>query len=94
MAKAQLNDGQTLYAFNDFCIGVATHMSSRYTIVFTGQQEKQSSSGIIVSTGAGSTGWLSSIFNMTNNINRIKNKKNVDCGTILNWDDDKLVFVV
>ena len=55
MAKTQLSDGQTLYAFNDFYIGVATHVSSKYTITFNGQQERQSSSGIIVSTGAGST---------------------------------------
>jgi len=94
MAKAQLNDGQALYAFNDFYIGAATHVSSRYTIAFNGKQEKQSSSGIIVSTGAGSTGWLSSIFNMTNTINSVHNKNRSDCGTILNWDDDKLVFVV
>ena len=94
MAKAQLNDGQTLYAFNDFYIGAASHISSRYTITFNGQQEKQSSSGVIVSTGAGSTGWLSSIFNMTNTINGIHNKRSKYCGTILNWDDDKLVFVV
>jgi len=98
MAKAKLNDGQTLYAFNDFYIGAATHVSSRYTIAFNGKQEYQSSSGIIISTGAGSTGWLSSIFNMTNIINNIhnnnNNNNNSNCGTILNWHDDKLVFVV
>jgi len=94
MAKAQLNDGQTLYAFNDFYIGAATHVSSRYTIEFNRQQEKQSSSGIIVSTGAGSTGWLSSIFNMTNTISSMHANHTSDCRTILNWDDDKLVFVV
>jgi len=94
MAKAQLSDGQTLYAFNDFYIGAATHVSSRYTITFNGQQERQSSSGIIVSTGAGSTGWLSSIFNMTNTINNMHHKNSSDCGAILNWDANKLVFVV
>jgi len=94
MAKAQLNDGQTLLAFNDFYIGADSHVSSRYSIEFNGNKESQSSSGIIVSTGAGSTGWLSSIFNMTNNINSYHNKNVNECGIIFNWNDDKLVFVV
>lgn len=94
MAKAELNDGQTLLAFNDFYIGADSHISSRYTIEFNGKKENQSSSGIIISTGAGSTGWLSSIFNMTNNINGYYNSNRNDCVTVLNWDDDKLVFVV
>ena len=94
MAKAQLNDGQTLLAFNDFYIGADSHISSRYSIEFSGKKEQQSSSGIIVSTGAGSTGWLSSIFNMTNNINGYHKSTTDKCGTVLNWDDNKLVFVV
>ena len=94
MAKAQMNDGQTLLAFNDFYIGADSHVSSRYSIEFSGNKEPQSSSGIIVSTGAGSTGWLSSIFNMTNNINGYHNGSSDECSTILNWDENKLVFVV
>jgi len=61
MAKASLNDGQALYAFNDLFIGPRSHVSARYRLEFAGQAEDQSSSGLIVSTGAGSTGWLSSI---------------------------------
>ncbi len=61
MAKAQLNDGQTLYAVNDLFIGQRTHLSARYRLRLNGKQEDQSSSGIIVSTGAGSTGWFRSI---------------------------------
>jgi NAD kinase len=94
MAKATLNDGQELLAFNDFYIGADSHVSSRYSIEFNGKKEQQSSSGIIVSTGAGSTGWLSSIFNMANNINGYHNTNSVDCGTALNWNENKLVFVV
>lgn len=94
MAKATLNDGQELLAFNDFYIGSDSHVSSRYSIVFNDMKEQQSSSGIIVSTGAGSTGWLSSVFNMTNNINGYHNTNTVDCGTTLNWNENKLVFVV
>ncbi|MBN2779234.1 MAG: NAD(+)/NADH kinase [Bacteroidales bacterium] len=66
MAEVKLNDGQSLLAFNDFYIGMNSHTSSRYTIEYNGLQEDHSSSGVIVSTGAGSTGWLSSFFNMTN----------------------------
>ena len=68
MAEAVLNDGQRLLAFNELFIGVRSHSSARYQISFSGTTENHSSSGIIVSTGAGSTGWLSSIFNMTNGI--------------------------
>jgi NAD kinase len=61
MAKAELNDGQTLYAVNDLYIGQRTHVSARYRLELDGCGEEQSSSGIIVSTGAGSTGWLRSV---------------------------------
>ena len=62
LAKAELADGQALLAFNDFFIGARSHVSARYTIEIDDRQEIQSSSGIIVSTGAGSTGWLQSIY--------------------------------
>jgi hypothetical protein len=61
MAKAELNDGQRLYALNDLFIGQRTHVSARYRLRFKDRAEDQSSSGIIVSTGAGSTGWLRSV---------------------------------
>lgn len=64
MAQVKLNDGQTLLAFNDFFVGVRTHVSARYRIAAGEKQEEQSSSGVLVATGAGSTGWLSSVFNM------------------------------
>ena len=62
MAKAVLNNGQTLHAVNDFFIGQRSHVSARYTIAVGGREEQQSSSGVIVSTGLGSTGWLKSIY--------------------------------
>ena len=71
MAQAQLNDGQRMLAFNDLFIGVRTHTSARYVLSFAGRSEPQSSSGIIVSTGAGSTGWLSSLFNMAAGVGRL-----------------------
>jgi NAD kinase len=61
MAKASLNNGQTMYAVNDLFIGPKSHGSARYTIKHNGQTEFQSSSGVIVSTGLGSTGWFSSL---------------------------------
>lgn len=61
MAKAVLNNGQTLYAVNDLFIGPKSHGSARYTIRYGETAERQSSSGVIVSTGLGSTGWFSSL---------------------------------
>ena len=61
MAVARLNDGQSLLAVNDLFIGKQTHVSARYNIRIGGLEENQSSSGIIVSTGLGSSGWLKSI---------------------------------
>jgi NAD kinase len=61
MAKATLNDGQILYGVNDLFIGPRSHGSACYRLEFAGRQEQQSSSGIIISTGAGCTGWLRSI---------------------------------
>jgi hypothetical protein len=61
LAKAELNDGQSLYGVNDLFIGRKTHVSARYLLQHSGTAEQQSSSGIIVSTGMGSTGWLRSV---------------------------------
>lgn len=63
-AEAVLNDGQKLLAVNDLFIGISSHSSARYKLMLNGKEETHSSSGIIVSTKTGSTGWLSSIFNM------------------------------
>ncbi|MDP9026974.1 MAG: hypothetical protein M3N46_05375 [Actinomycetota bacterium] len=62
MVQATLDDGQTLTALNDLYIGDPGHQSSRYTLTIPERgEERQSSSGIIVGTGTGSTGWTSSI---------------------------------
>ena len=62
LAKAELSNGQSLVAFNDFFIGARSHVSARYTIEIGERKETQTSTGIIVSTGAGSTGWLQSVY--------------------------------
>ncbi|MEQ4654497.1 sugar kinase [Providencia rettgeri] len=60
-AQATTNDGQSLLAVNDLFIGPKSHTSVRYLLNWNGEQEFQSSSGIIISTGLGSTGWFQSI---------------------------------
>lgn len=62
MAKATLNTGATLYAVNDLFVGPKSHTSARYALSVGGREEHQSSSGVIISTGLGSTGWLKSIY--------------------------------
>jgi len=61
MARARLSDGQQLLAVNDFFVGARSHVSARYELAIGERHERQSSSGIIVSTGLGSTGWLRSV---------------------------------
>jgi hypothetical protein len=61
MAVAKLNTGLALHAVNDLFIGPKSHGSARYTIATGKQREAHSSSGVIVSTGLGSTGWLKSL---------------------------------
>lgn len=61
MAKAALTNGQVLYAVNDLFIGARTHTSAIYEIATSRGSERQSSSGLIVSTGLGSTAWFKSI---------------------------------
>ena len=73
-AEAKLNDGQRLLGFNDLFIGPASHVSARYKISFDNKEEEHSSSGLIVSTQAGSTGWLSSIFNMAYGVTKLFEK--------------------
>ncbi len=96
MGEVVLNDGQRLYAFNDFFIGVSTHTSAQYAIKSGGRSERQSSSGIIISTGAGATGWLSSIIAMTRGVAGFLG--NVDPAQVapppLAWEKDTMFFVV
>ena len=97
MAEAKMNDGQRLLAFNDLFVGPSSHTSARYQITHGGHSENHSSSGLIVSTGAGSTGWLSSLFNMANGIRSFSTtsaRENSHQGFKMPWDTDKLIFVV
>jgi NAD kinase len=96
MAEVSLNDGQHLLAFNDFLIGQRTHVSARYRLSWGDRSERQSSSGVLVSTGAGSTGWLSSTQHMAAAVSRLLlHEKSPRLPTLrLGWDDPRLAFVV
>ena len=93
MGEVELNDGQKLLAFNDFFIGRRTHVSARYTIQTEDASEPQSSSGVIVATGAGSTGWLSSIFNMARGVTQLGGGT-AGAAQRLAWEDRRLAWVV
>ncbi len=61
MVAARTDDGQRLAALNEIYIGQATHQTARYTLTPPGgRAEPQASSGLIVSTGTGATGWCRS----------------------------------
>jgi NAD kinase len=93
LAEIKLHDGQRLLAFNDLFIGARSHVSALYRITCGKKSEIQSSSGVLVSTGAGSTGWLSSVFNMASGVARF-------CGGTpvkpirMPWEDRRLIYVV
>jgi hypothetical protein len=93
LAEARLEDGQRLLGFNDLFIGARTHVSARYRLRFEGREEAQSSSGVLVSTGAGSSGWLSSVFalarGLTERTGGVPGKP-----WKLGWEEPRLAFVV
>jgi hypothetical protein len=91
--KCRMNDGQRLLAFNDLFLGAQTHVSARYRIRWAKNEEPQSSSGVLVSTGAGSTGWVSSVFNMASGVAALTGGHAVR-PMRLDWEDRRLLFVV
>lgn len=96
MARARLSDGQQLLAVNDFFIGARSHVSARYELQLGKQHERQSSSGVIVSTGLGSTGWLRSVLTGAAKISGGQSSKSA---TALRehgfaWEEQRLVFSV
>lgn len=96
LAEALLSDGQRLLAFNDLFIGARTHVSAQYRLRRGDQAtpgERQSSSGIIVSTGAGSTGWLASVFAGVGALSVTQGGPRVS-GQRMQWEDPRLFFVV
>jgi len=93
LAEARLADGQRLLAFNDLFIGARSHVSARYRLRWKSSEEAQSSSGVLVSTGAGTTGWMSSVFQMVSGIAQWTGGTPVR-PLRFEWDDPRLIFVV
>jgi hypothetical protein len=93
LAEATLANGLRLLAFNDLFIGARSHISARYRIAVEGRQETQSSSGVLVSTGAGSTGWMSSVFNMARGVAALTGGETGDPPR-LGWEDPRLLYAV
>ncbi len=93
MGQAITKDGQILYAVNDFFIGVKNHTSARYHICYNNIVENHSSSGIIVSTGLGMTGWHKSIMAEFRGMAKAFNLGNVP-EVEMDWDCEALTFQV
>jgi NAD kinase len=93
LAEIKLHDGQHLLAFNDLFIGARSHVSALYRITNGQKSEIQSSSGVLVSTGAGSTGWLSSVFNMASGVAGFGGGASLKPFR-MPWEDRRLVYVV
>lgn len=96
MARATFNTGQSLLGVNDVFIGARTHISARYTIRFGDRREQHSSSGVIVSTGMGSTGWLRSVLAGAGGVTKALRALSKDGlpPSAFPWDRDYLVFSV
>ena len=93
MAQAFTKDGQSMLAVNDLFIGCRTHTSARYDITWNQMTENHSSSGVIISTGLGATGWYKSVIAQTQRMAQL-----FGCGQIPfdppGWSDDRLTFIV
>lgn len=65
MVRARLTDGQQLLALNEIFLGHPGHQTARYELQAPAgrarQTEAQASSGLIVATGTGATGWCRSL---------------------------------
>jgi NAD kinase len=60
MVEATSDSGETLRALNEVYVGQPDHQSARYELRLGELTEVQSSSGLLVGTGTGATGWLRS----------------------------------
>lgn len=99
MAKAVTNDGQEMLAVNDFFIGPKSHTSARYDLTICHSfghvvTESQSSSGIIVSTGIGQTGWYKSVMAQAKAACGLFGYDGSGDYKKIGWEEKKLSFVV
>ncbi|HEX8389415.1 MAG TPA: hypothetical protein VF636_10380 [Sphingomonas sp.] len=65
MVEARLDTGERLLALNEVFVGHRGHQSARYRIACGDAAEDHSSSGLIVASGTGATGWARSIMEAT-----------------------------
>ena len=68
MVEARLDTGERLLALNEVFVGHHSHQSARYRIATPDGAEIQSSSGLIVASGTGATGWARSIMGATHEV--------------------------
>ena len=95
MACVTLNTGETLHAVNDLFIGPRSHTSARYQLNLGKRTETQSSSGIIVSTGLGSTGWMRSVIAGAGGVSSALSNQKIDLPNVgFDWGADHLFFSV
>jgi NAD kinase len=94
MAQATLSDGQVLRAVNDIFVGPRSHTSALYDIAIAGKHESQSSSGVIIATGLGSTAWLKSIVTGSVGIAAALQSGRRSPYLPIPWDTDHLTFAV
>jgi len=97
MAEAKLNTGLSLCAVNDLFIGMRSHGSARYRIALGKAAEDHSSSGVIVSTGMGSTGWFKSLMAGAAAVAAATGRAERDAlagETAFPWESEHLFFTV
>jgi NAD kinase len=92
LLKATIDDDRIIWAVNDLFIGRKDHVSALYELSFDGRHEHQSSSGIIVSTGVGSTGWIRSVATMITALSRDKEAGKL--ASLPKATSNELVYVV
>ncbi|MDO5086085.1 MAG: sugar kinase [Comamonadaceae bacterium] len=94
MAEASLSDGQRLLAVNDLFIGAQSHVSAQYRIRHGEASERQSSSGVIVSTGLGASGWMRSVLTGARRIAGLPDAGESTPVGHAHWGDTALHFAV
>jgi hypothetical protein len=65
MVEVVADDTQRLVALNEIYLGAAGHQTARYRLALDGDgrvAEAQASSGVLVGTGTGATGWIRSVW--------------------------------
>ncbi|QQM40279.1 NAD(+)/NADH kinase [Streptomyces liliifuscus] len=65
MVEAVADDTQRLVALNEIYLGAVGHQTARYRLDLAGDGgvvEAQASSGVLVGTGTGATGWIRSVW--------------------------------